>query len=331
LNYNQLALPSTYLANASFEQLDLNNANFSLCTMLGVSFRRSQATQTDFSHSDLSLSNFQDANATQSNFQYTKIERASFQNAIVSEARMDHARLRSTNFQQTVAIATNFTLSDLSYADFQYANLFQAQMYETSLGSANFYSSKVAEANFTRAYLSDCIFRWANVKDASFRYAFLAGANFENADVNNVDFTGAMLAGAKITPEQLDAVLSISNAILPDGSQGKNKNLIKNGNAECAEMNGTISAWTNNGNVVMIKNELNNDCAFQARQINSTLQQTIDLHRYERMIKQGQSNIYIEMQVKASGQLNPSAPPVYMNLRFYDSENNQIGSERKLD
>ncbi|CAF4144547.1 unnamed protein product, partial [Adineta steineri] len=152
------------------------------------------------------------------------------------------------------------------------------------------------------------------------------GTNFENANVQNVDFTQAILPGAIITPGQLDVALSIANAILPDGSTGKNKNLVNNGNAQCTDMNNTIAYWDNNGDVFIHEIQSNIDCVFQGTMANATLQQKMNAHRYERLIRQGQAKVYIEIQgASASGSFDLSNPPVYMLVQYFNLNNNESG------
>ena len=248
-------------------------------------------------------------------FQLPKFHRASFEEAVLSQTRLDNADLQSSNFRNAKLYETNFSRSEISRANFQHADISYSRMDHTSIRAGNFYFAKAIHTNFTHAYLADCQFLWANLQYASFRYAVLPGANFENADVQNVDFTRAVLAGVNISAGQLDVVLSITNAILPDGSTGKNKNLLQNANAQCTDINSTISHWTASGSVFTNGNPSSNDCAFQARAANATLQQTVQLGRYRRLVENGEGKVYIEMQDKDYGLfLNPS---VYMIVRFF--------------
>ncbi|CAF1525137.1 unnamed protein product [Adineta steineri] len=326
LNYTQLYLPSTTLINASFEQIYLNKANFSLSNMMGASFRWSHAIQVDFSHATLSLTNFRYTNVFQSNFSNVQMRNAFFQSSNLSQAYLINSDFQSTSFREINAIETSFSHSELSNTDFQYANLYQVQMNHASIRSANFYNAKMIETNFSNGYLPSCLFQWTDLTSSSFRNAFLAGTNFENANVQNVDFTQAILPGAIITPGQLDVALSIANAILPDGSTGKNKNLVNNGNAQCTDMNNTIAYWNNNGDVFIHEVQSNIDCVFQGTMANATLQQKMNVHRYERLIRQGQAKVYIEIQgASASGSFDLSNPPIYMLVQYFDLNNNESG------
>jgi uncharacterized protein YjbI with pentapeptide repeats len=295
---------------------------------MGASFRSSRILRGNFTSTLLSLSNFDGADVSHSIFTQTKMQHAAFMNAILLQTQMDNSDIGSTNFQFAEAIGANFSRSEMSNSDFQHADLSYAQMFETSIRSADFYFTKAVGANFTHAYMPDCVFQWTDLRESSFRYAVLPGARFENANVYNVDFTRALLAGAYLTAGQLDVVLSITNATLPDGSTGKNKNLVKNSQAQCSDINGTISDWITNGNIFTNGNQLNNDCAFQAGTINATLQQFIDIRRYQGLIKNGQGYVYIEMQDKTTAILNPS---VYMLVRFFDAQKSEIAGESKFE
>lgn len=294
---------------------------------MGVNFRSSKIHQAYFYGSILSLSNFQYADAYQCNFLSSKIQRSSFQNAHLSEAIMDYTDLTGSIISNAIAIKTNFIRSEMSNVDFQHTDLSQARMENISMRSGNFYFARAIETNFQYSYMANCLFLWSTLTNSSFRYATLFGTSFENADVQNVDFTGAFLAGVNITQGQLDVVLSIAHAILPDGSKGKNKNLIKNSQAPCINMNDTIiSGWTTYENILIIGDQFNTECAFQATNVNANLQQIIDIRFYERLIKNGQSKVYIEMDDKTTGTLSTS---VYMIIHFYDSNKNEIIPESK--
>ena len=327
-SYTGLALSSTNLANASFDHLYLDYANFSLSDLMGASFLSSRILHGNFTSCLLSESKFNGADISGSIFSKAKIRHGKFTNAILFQTQMDNADIGSSNFQYAKASEANFSRSEMSDSDFQHANLSYAQLFETSARSVNFYFAKAIGANFSHAYVADSNFLWADLREASFRDAPLFGTNFENADVRDVDFTRARLSGVNITRAQLDTVLSITNATLPDGSKGKNKNLVQNSQAQCSDINGTISNWTVNGNVFISGNELTNDCAFQAGTINATLQQSVYINRYQGLLKNGQGVVYIEMQDKTTAILNPS---VYMRVRFFDAQKIEIAEEGKFE
>ncbi|UJR12004.1 hypothetical protein I4U23_016182 [Adineta vaga] len=63
---------------------------------------------------------------------------------------------------------------------------------------------------------------------SSCRHASFIKDEFFTSQVNDNDFSGANLSQSYgLTSAHWDAMLSISKAVLPDGSIGKNKNLIR--------------------------------------------------------------------------------------------------------
>ncbi|CAF1507339.1 unnamed protein product [Adineta ricciae] len=329
LDYSQLMLPSTILINASFKQISLPKSNFSTSNLQGAMFQQSDVTQADFSRATLTMSNFRHTKASESNFMNVKMRNALFENADLTRARLINSDLSSSKFQGSTAVEAWFSRSELSNADFQAADLSRVQMNNVSARSANFYASNAADADFSYSYLSNCLFQWANLRGASFRNAFLAGTTFENANVELVDFSNAQLIGVAITQGQLNVALSIANTILPDGSTGRNINLVNNSDAQCVGMNETIPFWTGDGHVSTVGVSSSTECLFQGNQQNATLQQRVDARRYERLIRRGGSKVRIEMQGKTSdGVVDPINLPIYMNVRFLDSNNNSIGPEQ---
>lgn len=309
LDYSRLSLPGTNLINATFEKIRLNDANFSSGRMPGASFRRSEVQRADFRSAKLSLSDFSDANVVMSLFMHATIVRATFANANLYQAQMTQANLASSNFQ--------------------YANLIQARLDNAVIVGANFYFARAMQANFSRSYMVDCVFQWADLRLASFRLTSLNGANFDTANVLDADFTRAVLVGANISPGQLNLVLSIANALLPDGSIGKNPNLIRTSDGQCADSNNTILNWISTGLVTAPGNQSNQGCAFQAKTINATLQQTIDIRRYRPLLEGDQGRVHIEMKIESSESFNPNAPPAYMDVRFLDPTGNANGPTSK--
>lgn len=316
-----MALLSTNLINASFDELALDRAVFSQSDLTGASFVRARVYFGNFSHTILTLSDFQYADIGGSHFSSAKMDRVSFQNAKMVQAQMNNTNIAATDFQYVRAIASNFSQAEITNSSFQNADISLAQMDFTTILATNFYRVTARETNFARSYIPSCLFQWATLTEASFRNAVLPGSSFENANVQDADFTRAFLAGANITLGQLDTALSIANATLPDGRMAKNKNFVKNGHAQCSDANGTISAWNLIEDVIINGDQANNDCLFQATAINATLQQTIDINRYKRLIANGEGKVLVEMQV------NPTNPTVYMILRFFDNGNAQIGAE----
>ena len=112
-------------------------------------------------------------------------------------------------------------------------------------------------ANFIGANLTMSDFRHANLREAQFNKAVLEMVNFSGANLHLAD-----LNGTSITAEQLKSALSIRDARLPNGSLGRDPNLIINGHADC---NRSLNQdWVVESGIIDIKkfSSENTDCVF---------------------------------------------------------------------
>lgn len=129
-------------------------------------------------------------------------------------------------------------------------------------------------ADFSYSNLSGSVFVNANLKDASFRNADLSQVDFSGANLQNVD-----LMDTTISDSQLQSARSIQNAMLPNGTLGRDRNLIENGNAQCDIAN--IAPWfIQNGHIlIMIFKEDRKNCRFvlHPNSTNAMMSQRISL------------------------------------------------------
>lgn len=93
---------------------------------------------------------------------------------------------------------------------------------------ADFRQTTCIATNFIRARLSHSNFWSSNLKYSTFFAADLITTNFAGANLYKADFSHST-----ITDSQLRSALSIQDAILPNGTLANDKNLIKNGEADC--------------------------------------------------------------------------------------------------
>lgn len=92
----------------------------------------------------------------------------------------------------------------------------------------NFLQTRRIIASFDYADLSMSTFLHANLKNARFYENNLTTVNFSHANLQKTEFLQT-----RIEDSQLRSALSIRDARLPDGSLGKDPNLVKNGEADC--------------------------------------------------------------------------------------------------
>ena len=93
-------------------------------------------------------------------------------------------------------------------------SLHRADLSGIDLSHANLSGSDLREVDLSNANLAGASLRRADLKGAN-----LCGTDLTLADLHKADLSNATLEGARITPEQLDEVISLEGAILPDGAR----------------------------------------------------------------------------------------------------------------
>jgi uncharacterized protein YjbI with pentapeptide repeats len=151
----------------------------------------------------------------------------------------------------------DMTNADLNNVDFSIAldnplknqiNFNQISFRGAMLINSSFSNRQLRGANFSFCLLTNANFENAHVFGTTFESASLRNVNFNNTYTAVVDFGGADLRGAIITDDQLHDARSIFEAMLPNGTFGRNENLVINGDAEqnclSSKSNQTIIGWT---------------------------------------------------------------------------------------
>jgi uncharacterized protein YjbI with pentapeptide repeats len=168
---------------------------------------------------------------------------------------------------------------------------------------------------FTQCICGKADFSYANLEGSSFHSADLTNTNFSFANLKDVDFTNTT-----ITDIQLQSALSIRNAKLPNGTVGRDNNLIKNGDANCNIS--LIDHWQiENGNIaVMISKEQRNKCQFSLQSIETgaTMSQIIDLKSVWDSTIWKHSNI--ELRADMSNRLTIELSGINNNGKVYNSK-----------
>ena len=136
-----------------------------------------------------------------------------------------------------------------------------------------------------------------------------------------MDFTRADLTGAWITSGQLENVLSLANAILPDGSIGRNRNLLGHAGQLCTGVNSSLPDWNRTGEISVYRNGSIDQCAFQAGTTNATLQRRLNVGRYQPLVDRELSRVHIEMRGETT---------VYVDVRFIDERDTEAGPQGEL-
>ena len=140
--------------------------------------------------------------------------------------------------------------------------------------NTNFAQVRRMIASFDRGDLSMSVFWHANVKDAHFYNNDLTTINFSYANLQKTSFKNI-----ELTESQLRSALSIRDTQLPNGTLGRDPNLIINGDAGCN--NSVFGRWElKTGNVTETMSDKNrSNCYFllQSYSIGTVMLQHINL------------------------------------------------------
>jgi len=330
---NNASFVRSSLYNASFLFSDLNKCNFQEAEMdgitlfgaslLGTQFQRASLKEAQFLLIKGNWSDFSEANLAQSSFTSVVLTGARFDYTNISEVRLASTYLENASFYKAYGNKGDFTDAHLTNTSFREASLLQSEFVIASGNRTDFSNAILDEANLRYAHLREALLYNASMNkvplylariiDSNLRHASLIEVDFTDADLSGSDFSEANLNESKgLTEDQLDTVFSISNAILPNGTIGKNKNLIKYGHPICnnSTMIMNISEWISSQISVITTN---NNCVFQSTgSYVTTMVQLVDISGYvKRMIAAGSTNILVEIDV-ISGKINA-------NLRLFDS------------
>lgn len=222
-------------------------------------------------------------------------------------------QLDQMNFSQSIFDHASFNGAIARDADFSSAYLHSVDFQEVTLTSCLFIKADLSKTNFHRASLTNSVFRSARLINANFSLALLI----------NVDFNDADLTHAIISDEQFNSVFSLAGARLPNGTIGRNRNLIEYG---------APSHWSVEGEIKLTMDPLNHRYKYHAQRSNTTMQQIINIDHYRNMMQLYPRYLYIELGgIPAHAQLS-----VYMTVRFvnYSSMNrhhlsSELGSVQK--
>jgi uncharacterized protein YjbI with pentapeptide repeats len=101
------------------------------------------------------------------------------------------------------------------------ADLHAADLYHANLSGADLRRADLRDANLTGARLRRTDLAWADLRGANLAGANLSRADLHQADLRGADLNHANLEESNVTDEQLAQAVSLSGAILPDGTTHK--------------------------------------------------------------------------------------------------------------
>jgi uncharacterized protein YjbI with pentapeptide repeats len=309
------------LTNSNFQEAMMDRSSFFLTKLTGANFSRASLVATQLFEFKGNWTDFSETNLYQAEILYANLTRTSFKRANVSEARFSSVYLENANFDQVFGDQSTFPFSRLPNATFRQASLFRASFLGVKGNGTDFSKANLNESTIQYAELREAIFQDVSMlNDANFRRAFLVQSSFYLTTIDGIDLSEANLYQATdLTQEQLDTSFSISNAILPDGSIGKNKNLVRYGHPACNKL--TVTEWMLPipKSVTIIQQANSTNCVYQSTTTSQVtrMEQSIDVNLYVKRMMQAESTYILVETDFVRGKINA-------NLHLFNSENNLI-------
>ncbi|CAF1524978.1 unnamed protein product [Adineta ricciae] len=303
------AFSDAQLANAKFDNANISEVQFDGAHLENVSFYKAYGIKETFWSAHLTNTNFQEAILLQSQFLAAKGNQTDFSNAI-----LDKSNLQNIDLNEALFYNTSMNMVSLPYAKIINSNLHYASFIQANCDGAHFDGSDLSHAKIIHSYL----------RFASFIQADFFQANLTGSYLTQVNFTGSK----NLNKEQLDAAFSISEAFLPDGTIGRNKNLVKYGHPMCNQsMNNSM--WIISPQTQMIiMNQINRtNCAFQSRASDVTsMSQLVDINYYATRMMELSGNGMISILLE----LDLISGNITANLHLFNSTNHRVDESLRL-
>ncbi|WP_235006753.1 pentapeptide repeat-containing protein [Calothrix rhizosoleniae] len=191
--------------------VELQTANLSQASLIGVNFSGANLSEVNFSGTDLRGVNFSAANLQGANLQGAYLSRANLRQANLTGANLDGAKLQVASYDLQ-------TIWPEGYAYKKSGAVGPGAILNGAyLNTANLKNADLQGANLLGAYLSGADMTGANLENAclsgaDLRVAFLTGAYLYNARFNGADLQGADFRAADMTGVEIEHIQSIAGA-----------------------------------------------------------------------------------------------------------------------
>jgi uncharacterized protein YjbI with pentapeptide repeats len=208
---------STGLVGADLQQMDLpqlhlEQANLSRVNFRGANLREAHLSEARLYRADLSGANLSQASLTNTDLRGVNFRGANLTGADLSESRMAIERAG----RDAPRVQVGRRLYPVLRANLSQALLTQARLRAADLTGADLGGAQLQGVDLTKANLSYANLQGADLSGATLAKAILLGANLQGADLSGATLTEAFLdeadlRAAKVTEEQLQAVVSGKN------------------------------------------------------------------------------------------------------------------------
>lgn len=220
-----LSLTGTTIKNSSFNDVTLENINFSAAQLQDIDFTRTTMKKVSFSSSKL-----ENISGIQSTLQSIDFHGTTLKNVNFSADEW-HPQLRQSceesrnskpiamlfqhdiDFRQSHIQRMNMENTRLKNVKWQNSELTNVSFAKGRLQQINFQNTKLVNVNFSHTRMSHIDFSSAHLDQVDFSYAFLKNVNFTAARLFNVNFTSAIVYFTTFDSAPLDRVYFISSIL----------------------------------------------------------------------------------------------------------------------
>jgi uncharacterized protein YjbI with pentapeptide repeats len=174
----------------AFESLLSNGYDFQNADLSGVSFRKSQLADGDFSSSkshfaDFSESNLSGVNLSSAGLRFANLGETNASKANLSGAYAPFMRAENADFSEAILKGANFTGADLRNTKFVNADVTGASFAFADLSGADFTGATLDSAYFAGANLSDAVFTNATLSNTNMHGVILDKSALSDTQISN--------------------------------------------------------------------------------------------------------------------------------------------------
>ncbi len=169
-----------------------------------VDFRNADLRGAQFDHCDLSLGDFSGARLYDVVFRHCRLQGADFSRADFTLPVSYRASGRSSNNGTNVLASATFDSCNMAYANLSH----------TTLCGCVLIHNRMIECALTNTRLDNADLRWSDLHNAHGSGMSLRGADLRHAVFNRLDPRLHDLAGVRLSPEQVPALLAPLGIVL---------------------------------------------------------------------------------------------------------------------
>lgn len=177
------------LSDADGRDSNASNADFSWTNLIYADFAESQAPGARFDGADM----------TRTNFLLSNLKGASFIRMQAARPRFPNADLSDANFQEVSFRGVDFRLAKLHRANFVDASIYRGDFRSADASNAVFGISRIIQGRMTASIFDGADLRGTNARESDFTRASMNGANLTGANFYSTVFYAGTIKGSNLT------------------------------------------------------------------------------------------------------------------------------------